>query len=278
MSAKPNPRSASRLVSAAPSSSAVDSRTVAKRQSLRPALARRRCRGASACCRRRRPAACSRPDVQGTARRVLRPGPRSRQRVGRAPGPGTSRSGVELEQRHEHEPPRGDLAVRQRQPLGRVLRSPEQQQVDVDRPRPVLDVAVLAADCARTRARPPCRRPAAAPASARSRPAGTRCRTRAGRAPRPPARSRRPTRTTSTHDVVRPQQLDRRLQVHPPVADVGAQPQVADLAHAREQSGEWARHPPVPIAEQPHQGRARAARGRSSRRSAPPPPRRTRAA
>ena len=43
--------------------------------------------------------------------------------------------GVELQEGLEHEPPRGDLSVRQGQPIGGQLDFAEQQQVDVDRTR-----------------------------------------------------------------------------------------------------------------------------------------------
>jgi hypothetical protein len=59
--------------------------------------------------------------------------------------------GVELEQWHQHEPPRGHLRVREGEALGAQLEVAEQQQVDVDRPWAVPGAAkrpaVLRLDC-----------------------------------------------------------------------------------------------------------------------------------
>ena len=52
--------------------------------------------------------------------------------VGGAAAVGQRQLGIELEQRHEHEPARQDLRVGQRQPQRGVLDRAEQQQVDVD--------------------------------------------------------------------------------------------------------------------------------------------------
>jgi hypothetical protein len=58
-------------------------------------------------------------------------GERVRQR-----GPvGQCEGGIQLEQWHEHEAAKGDVGVRQRQPLRAPLEIAEQEQVDVDRSR-----------------------------------------------------------------------------------------------------------------------------------------------
>ena len=68
----------------------------------------------------------------GPARRGCRPAVAPTGRV---------RSGIELEQGHEHEAARAGLGVRERQPLGAVLEVAEQQHVDVDHPRAVAGAA-----------------------------------------------------------------------------------------------------------------------------------------
>ena len=95
-----------------------------------------------------------------------------------------------------------------------------QQQVDVDRARPV----ARARRAGPARARSPCRRRAARAARGRSRPRTTALGSRAGRAPRPPARSRRPTTAPVDRDAVgaRRAASTRRAQVRQPVADVRA--------------------------------------------------------
>ena len=122
---------------------------------------------------------------------------------------------------------------------GRVSRSDEydrlaeQQHVDVDRPRPVLDVAVLAGLRAPERALHRLARVEQRlwPQRA-SRSAGTRCRTAAGREPRRPAPSRTPT-TRPARRRRAPTRTRPSPAGDPPIADVGAQPEIADLTHAR---------------------------------------------
>ena len=93
-----------------------------------------------------------RPLEQGAGRPKRHPLARP-ERVERRPqlrAVGEGQLGVELEQRHQHEAPRGHLRVRQREPLGAQLEVAEQEQVDVDRPRPVAgaaeDASVLGLD------------------------------------------------------------------------------------------------------------------------------------
>ena len=118
MSANASPRSASRFDSGAPSSSRVDSRTVAKRQ----------------CSASWSPSGVEHAEVRlGVAdvddeqhrRNYTSGGPHAAHRLAGAEGrelvgqPLARRQrqlGVELEQRHEHEAPRADLGMRQRQP------------------------------------------------------------------------------------------------------------------------------------------------------------------
>ena len=82
----------------------------------------------------------------------------------------------------------------------RVLEVAEQQHVDVDHARPVTGAAGRRDPA---HARPPCTRRAAARARVPCGRAGRRCKTKAGRAPARPARSRTPTRTRPPRRRVR---------------------------------------------------------------------------
>ena len=120
MSPNDSPRSAEQVGQPAPSSSPVDSRTVANRQ-------------CSATGRRRREDAevglgvadvddqqhGAEPYEPAALRRAGTSWPLTerRERIGQPRPVGQRQLGVELEQRHEHEPPRADLRVRQRQPV-----------------------------------------------------------------------------------------------------------------------------------------------------------------
>src|SRR5947207_7753469 len=140
-SAKDSPRNASRLESAAPSSSPVDSRTVANRQCWAtadsPAAITPKCVWVL-------PTSTT-SSIPGTLSRVERraahrhplAGAECFQRVGQPPGPRKLERRIELEQRDEHEPARREVPVRKRQPLRGVFERVEQQHIDVDRPRSV---------------------------------------------------------------------------------------------------------------------------------------------
>ena len=177
------------------------------------------------------------------------------QSIGRAaPVPGTSSSGCELEQRHEHEPPRRDLAVRQRQPLRGVGRVPEQQHVDVDRARPVLHIAVLAGLRA---PEGPLDRLARVEQGLRPKggldpQAGVVERALVGHLANRRGLVHR--RGHEHDDVVRPQRLDAGLQVQPPVADVRAEPEVADhvLQGTQSKSSAASTLSIIPVAKKSH--------------------------
>jgi hypothetical protein len=66
---------------------------------------------------------------------LVRPEPLERFSEGRPVGQSQVR--VQLEQRSEHEPTRGHLEVREGEPIRAQLDLPEQEQIYVDRPRPV---------------------------------------------------------------------------------------------------------------------------------------------
>lgn len=61
---------------------------------------------------------------------------------------GQTQAGIELEQRLEHEAPARDLGVRERQALRFPLELAEQENVHVDRPRPVTNAGGRAAQLA----------------------------------------------------------------------------------------------------------------------------------
>ena len=222
------PRSASRFESAAPSSSRVESRTVAKRQSsaiVVPRVGTRR--SASVCFRRRRRAASDHYSSAGPARRTSWPGPERGQTVGEPVAAGQRELGIELEQGDEHEPPRADLGMGQAQPLGVKLRSPS-------------------SSTSTSITRGPCRGPPAARPTSRSTALAASSRLqRLELGLDPHARveevglvEHEPDRLGVVHrrgrgdrDPVRGQRGHRRLEVGPPIAEVGTEPEVPGGAH-----------------------------------------------
>src|SRR5579863_3253506 len=151
MSENDRPRSASRLDSAAPSSSEVELRTVAKRQcsSIAPpsetapkcvcvlptSTTRSTC---GLCVHAQRRAVPANTLVEG----------QHGERVGQPLARRRAQLEVELEQRDQHEAPREDLLVRDVEGVRVVFDIAEQQQVDVNRPRTVPGAAGGAAEVA----------------------------------------------------------------------------------------------------------------------------------
>ena len=152
MSAKPRPRSASRLRSAAPSSSEVEPRSVAKRQcsTISPSRTAPKwvCVLPTSTTRSTRGLCGAERQGGGPARRT----PSSKRSTAsasasRSPA-GVASVEVELEQRDQHEAPREHLLVGQRRRSERYSSVAEQQHVDVDRARAVARAAGGAAELA----------------------------------------------------------------------------------------------------------------------------------
>ncbi len=99
------------------------------------------------------------------------PSPSAVERIGQRLAVGQRQLRVELEQRHEHEPPRADLGVGQRQPRGAVARD---RRAAARRRRSPADRGGRRRPRGPPPARPPCTRRAAPRVRARSRSAGRR--------------------------------------------------------------------------------------------------------
>ena len=179
--ANARPRRPSRFASAAPSSSPVDSRTVANRQcsaTVVLAVAEQR-RSGSGCCRRRRPAACAEPYDQRPADTADRLGGRTSWPAHRAPParrPGAARRAASARGRARAaarartaaRPPRGAAASAARSEYSSAPSSSTSTSIGRGPWRTPPGLAP------QRRARPPCTRRAAPPGRARSRPGGTR--------------------------------------------------------------------------------------------------------
>ena len=96
---------------------------------------------------RRSPAREAQCASGGPTRLTSCPGPRpARASASRRSVAGQRQLRIELQQRHEHEPPRADLGVRKRQPRRGILDRSEQQHIHIDHARPVPGAPGGAAD------------------------------------------------------------------------------------------------------------------------------------